>query len=64
MVRVFRELVGCLRWKAVRVSSLTPAEIVVAAGEVGSLAVGKWGDVALIGSEGDLSGRAEDCVVS
>ena len=48
MVRVFRELVGCPLWEAVRMASLTPAKIVGAAGEVGSLAVGKWGDVILI----------------
>jgi N-acetylglucosamine-6-phosphate deacetylase len=54
MVRVFRELVGCPLWEAVRMASLTPAEIVGAAGEVGSLAVGKWGDVVLIDENVDV----------
>jgi N-acetylglucosamine-6-phosphate deacetylase len=54
MVRVFRELVGCPLWEAVRMASLTPAEIVGAAGEVGSLAVGKRGDVILIDENVDV----------
>ena len=54
MVRVFRELVECPLWEAVRMASLTPAEIVGAAGEVGSLAVGKWGDVILIDENVDV----------
>ena len=48
MVRVFRELVGCPLWEAVRMASLTPAEIVGADDEIGSLAVGKWADILLI----------------
>ena len=48
MVRVFRELVDCPLWQAVRMASLTPAEIVGADREVGSLAPGKWADVILI----------------
>jgi len=38
----------------VRMASLTPAEIVGAAGEVGSLAVGKRGDVILIDENVDV----------
>ena len=48
MVRVFRELVGCPLWEAVRMASLTPAEIVGADDVIGSLAAGKWADVILI----------------
>ena len=48
MVRVFRELAGCPLWQAVRMASLTPAEIVHRAGEIGSLAPGKFGDVLII----------------
>jgi N-acetylglucosamine-6-phosphate deacetylase len=54
MVRVFRELVGCPLWQAVRMASLTPAEIVGADDEVGSLAAGKWADVALIDENVDV----------
>ncbi len=45
MVRVFRELVGCPLWQAVRMASLTPATIAGAAEEIGSLAPGKRADV-------------------
>ena len=48
MVRVFRELVGCPLWQAVRMASLTPAEIVGAEDVIGSLAPGRWADVILI----------------
>jgi N-acetylglucosamine-6-phosphate deacetylase len=48
MVRVFRELVGCPLWQAVRMASLTPAEIVNRADEIGSLAPGKLADVLII----------------
>jgi N-acetylglucosamine-6-phosphate deacetylase len=48
MVRVFRELVGCPLWQAVRMASLTPAEIVHRADEIGSLAAGKLADVLII----------------
>src|SRR5712691_4607305 len=62
MVRVFRDLVGCPLWQAVRMASLTPAEIVGADDEIGSLALGKWADVILIDENVDvkctyLSGR-------
>jgi N-acetylglucosamine-6-phosphate deacetylase len=63
MVRVFRELAGCPLWQAVRMASLTPAEIVRADAEIGSLARGKWADVILIDENVDvkatyLGGRA------
>jgi N-acetylglucosamine-6-phosphate deacetylase len=48
MVRVFRDLVGCPLWQAVRMASLTPAEIVRRGGEIGSLAPGKRADVLLL----------------
>ena len=48
MVKVFRDLVECELWQAVRMASLTPAEIVGVADEIGSLATGKWADVILI----------------
>ena len=48
MVRVFRELVGCPLWQAVRMASLTPAEIVHRADEIGSLTPGKLADMLII----------------
>src|SRR5712691_6732739 len=54
MVRVFRDLVGCSLWQAVRMASLTPAEIVRAADEIGSLAPGKRADVILIDENVDV----------
>jgi len=45
MVRTLAELVGCPLWQAVRMASLTPAEIIGVAGELGSLAPGKRADV-------------------
>jgi N-acetylglucosamine-6-phosphate deacetylase len=54
MVRVFRELVGCPLWEAVRMASLTPAEIVGADDAIGSLAAGKWADVVLIDENMDV----------
>ena len=48
MVRTFRELIGCPLWQAVRMASLTPAEIMGKADRVGSLAKGKFADVILI----------------
>ncbi|MCU1274371.1 MAG: N-acetylglucosamine-6-phosphate deacetylase [Bryobacterales bacterium] len=48
MVRVFRELVDCPLWQAVRMASLTPAEIVHRADEIGSLAPGKLADILII----------------
>jgi N-acetylglucosamine-6-phosphate deacetylase len=48
MIRVFRDLVDCPLWQAVRMASLTPAEIVHRGGEIGSLAPGKLADIVLI----------------
>jgi N-acetylglucosamine-6-phosphate deacetylase len=48
MVRTFRELVGCPLWQAVRMASLTPAEIIGVDRELGSLAPGKWADIVLL----------------
>ena len=48
MVRVFRELAACPLWQAVRMASLTPAEIVHRAREIGSIAPGKFADLLLI----------------
>ena len=47
MVRIFRDLTGCPLWQAVRMASLTPAEIIGVADELGSLAPGKWADVVM-----------------
>lgn len=47
MVRVFRDLTGCPLWVAIRMASLTPSEIVGAAGERGSLDRGKRADIVL-----------------
>ncbi|MEX2260422.1 MAG: N-acetylglucosamine-6-phosphate deacetylase [Bryobacteraceae bacterium] len=47
MIRVFRRLVSCPLWQAIRMASLTPAEIVGAADDVGSLEKGKWADVVI-----------------
>jgi N-acetylglucosamine-6-phosphate deacetylase len=51
MVDTFRKLVPCTIWQAVRMASLTPAEIIGRAGEIGSLAVGKLADVILLDDE-------------
>ena len=51
MVGVFRDLVGCPLWQAVRMASLTPATIVGADGEVGSLAPGKRADIVFLDEE-------------
>ena len=48
MIRVFRDLVDCPLWLAVRMASLTPAEIVHRGAEIGSLAPGKLADIVLI----------------
>lgn len=51
MVRVFRDMTGCAIWQAVRMASLTPAEIAGADDKIGSLAPGKWADVILFDDE-------------
>jgi N-acetylglucosamine-6-phosphate deacetylase len=56
MVRTFRDLTGCPLWQAVRMASLTPAEIIGVSSELGSLAPGKWADVVLFDEELKVSG--------
>jgi N-acetylglucosamine-6-phosphate deacetylase len=48
MVRVFRDLAGCPLWQAVRMASLTPAQIVHKDDQIGSLAPGKFADLLII----------------
>jgi len=48
MVRVFRDLTGCPLWQAVRMASLTPAEIVHSAADIGSIAPGKLADLLIL----------------
>jgi N-acetylglucosamine-6-phosphate deacetylase len=48
MVRVFRDLTGCQLWQAVRMASLTPAEIVHRAADIGSIAPGKLADLIIV----------------
>ena len=48
MVRVFRDLAGCHLWQAVRMASLTPAQIVHHGDQIGSLAPGKLADLLII----------------
>ena len=47
MVRVFRDLTGCPLWQAVRMATLTPAEIIGCEDEIGSLSPGKQADIIL-----------------
>jgi N-acetylglucosamine-6-phosphate deacetylase len=54
MVKVFRDLVSCPLWQAVRMASLTPAEIVRAADDIGSLTPGKRADVIFINENVDV----------
>jgi N-acetylglucosamine-6-phosphate deacetylase len=56
MVRTFRELTGCPLWQAVRMASLTPAQIVGAARELGSLAPGKRADIILFDEQINVRG--------
>jgi N-acetylglucosamine-6-phosphate deacetylase len=51
MVRVFRQLVECPVWQAVRMATLTPATIIGRQDEIGSLAPGKFADVILFDEE-------------
>ncbi len=48
MVRVFHDLVGCPLWQAVRMASLTPAEIIHRAADIGSIAPGKLADLIIL----------------
>ncbi|MGH9661123.1 MAG: N-acetylglucosamine-6-phosphate deacetylase, partial [Bryobacteraceae bacterium] len=51
MVRTFRDLTGCQLWQAVRMASLTPAEILGLSRSIGSIAPGKMADLILIDGE-------------
>jgi N-acetylglucosamine-6-phosphate deacetylase len=66
MVRVFRDLSGCPLWQAVRMASLTPAQIVHADDQVGSLAPGKLADLLIIDEQVGvhavyIGGRLVEC---
>ena len=54
MVRTFRDLTGCKLWQAVRMASLTPAEILGVSDTLGSLAKGKAADVVLLNQNIDV----------
>jgi N-acetylglucosamine-6-phosphate deacetylase len=56
MVQTFAELTGCPLWQAVRMASLTPAEIVGVADEIGSLARGKRADIVVIDGKVNVLG--------
>ena len=55
MVRTFRDLAGCPLWQAVRMASLTPAEIIGVDANLGSLAPGKWADIILFHDDLEVS---------
>ncbi len=55
MVRTFRDLTGCPLWQAVRMATLTPAEIIGVADELGSLAPGKQADLLLFDEDLNVS---------
>ncbi len=66
MVRVFRELAGCPLWQAVRMASLTPAQIVHRNDQIGSLAPGKFADLLIIDEQVRvqatyIGGRCVEC---
>ena len=66
MVRVFRDLAGCPLWQAVRMASLTPAQIVHKDDQIGSLAPGKFADLLIIDEQVRvqatyIGGRLVDC---
>lgn len=56
MVRTFRDLTGVPLWQAVRMASLTPAEILGVEDTLGSLAKGKAADVVLMNGNCEVSG--------
>jgi N-acetylglucosamine-6-phosphate deacetylase len=67
MVRVFRELAACPLWQAVRMASLTPAEIVHRGHEIGSIAAGKFADLLVIDDQVNvratyIGGRRADLI--
>lgn len=51
MVRIFRDQTGCPLWQAVRMASLTPAEIIGAQEDLGSLEKGKYADILLLNEQ-------------
>jgi len=66
MVRVFRDLAGCPLWQAVRMASLTPAQIVHSDDQIGSLAPGKFADLLILDEQVRvhatyLGGRRVEC---
>jgi N-acetylglucosamine-6-phosphate deacetylase len=67
MVRVFRDLAGCQLWQAVRMASLTPAQIVHSDDQIGSLAPGKLADLLIIDEQVRvhatyIGGRLIECI--
>ncbi|MFN0165898.1 MAG: N-acetylglucosamine-6-phosphate deacetylase [Bryobacteraceae bacterium] len=54
MVRTFRELTGCPLWQAVRMASLTPAEIAGESRAIGSLARGKKADILVLDDQVEI----------
>lgn len=56
MVRIMRDLTGCPLWQAVRMASLTPAEIVHCGDELGSLSPGKQADVLIFDENVRIAG--------
>ena len=48
MIRTFRDLTGCKLWQAIRMASLTPAEILGVDDTLGSLTKGKAADIVLL----------------
>ena len=66
MVRVFCQLAGCPLWQAVRMASLTPAQIVHRDDQIGSLAPGKFADLLIIDEQVRvqatyIGGRCVEC---
>jgi N-acetylglucosamine-6-phosphate deacetylase len=55
MVHTFHALTGCPLWQAVRMASLTPAEIAGVADDLGSLAPGKRADILLFDEQVNVS---------
>lgn len=64
MVRVFRDLTGCPLWQAVRMASLTPAEIVHRGADLGSIAPGKLADLLILDDHVNVHATYIDGVLS